>query len=235
MASSTAMPSLRPNRKSCLSRSSLDSGFESGKSLSPSSPESASTSIDFKLTCSSSSTMSPLAMASLNLKRQQPSASSSPSIASSSLAATSTATSSAVSAAVNQQLRTYPPYKKPKFDLAIPLQPLSPLRPETLATKLINSCTSPKSTNDIRRLLQYCIPSTSSLPTNLKKDDLKFIISEYVGDKNGIEEKISSEEAELPKGSFGECKCEWNDCENLYETENELFDHLNEVSNSFWQ
>uniref|UniRef100_A0AC34FL70 C2H2-type domain-containing protein n=1 Tax=Panagrolaimus sp. ES5 TaxID=591445 RepID=A0AC34FL70_9BILA len=206
-----AMPSLRPNRKSCLSRSSLDSGFESGKSLSPSSPESASTaSIDFKPSCSSS-TISPLAIASLNLKP------SNLSIASSSLA-TST-----------HHNRGYPPFKKPKFDLTTTLQPLSPPRPETLATKLINSCTSPKSTNDIRRLLQYCIPSTSSLPTNLKKDDLKFIISEFVGDKNGIEEKIPSEEEELPKGSYGDCKCEWNDCENLYETENELFDHLNEV------
>uniref|UniRef100_A0A914P875 C2H2-type domain-containing protein n=1 Tax=Panagrolaimus davidi TaxID=227884 RepID=A0A914P875_9BILA len=202
-----AMPTLRPNRKSCLSRSSLDSGFDSGKSLSPSSPESSTTCIDFKPSCSS--TISPLAIASLNLKKkQQPSTSTS-------------------SIATKTQ---YPPFKKSKFDhSAAILQPLSPPRPETLATKLINSCTSPKSTNDIRRLLQYCIPSTSSLPTNIKKDDLKFIISEFVGDKTGIEEKIPSDEESLPKGSYGDCKCEWSDCENLYETENDLFDHFIEV------
>uniref|UniRef100_A0AC34R061 C2H2-type domain-containing protein n=1 Tax=Panagrolaimus sp. JU765 TaxID=591449 RepID=A0AC34R061_9BILA len=132
-------------------------------------------------------------------------------------------------------------------------------QPENLATKLINSCTSPRSTANVRKLLLYCTPSTSAVPVHGKKSELKTFIAEKFGEnlkeeilqekavpvhgkkselKTFIAEKFGEnlkEEILQEKGEFGDYECAWDSCDKKYEYENDVYDHvINEhVSNLY--
>ena len=170
------MSNLRPDI--CPSRSSLDSGFESGKSKTSSGPSSPH--------------------------------------------------SSRISE-VSTKCKTA---KRPKLDIPSPLSTVTTdniqNQPEDLATKLINSCTSPKSTANVRRLLLYCTPSTSNVPSHKKRSELKDFIFEKFGEKKTDQEDEKEKTPEPPQGTYGEYECSWGACEKRFESENHVYDHLME-------